>query len=817
MAPRPKKQFYGVDVSEEHKRQELVRDIRSPIRKIRDVLITRQGFLLVGILVALSLLILPAFWPFQFGVYIILCLLRRSKTSAAHLPVRVPDIHCGKDYGELPASGKYGRAAGKFYIGNVYDGTPSVGQELWASPNDLLTHMMILGTTGSGKTETLVSLAFNYLALGSGFIYVDPKAAPKLVAQLYTMCRILGRDDDFLVINFAADKAAQETLRTKGYMRNPVRETNTQNPFGIGTANQLCQLLFAMMPGGDEGGANEIFSKNAQAVISGLLFVLVEMRDKGIRPLSIELLRHYLMDFNAVDELARSSEYSRLAITALHSGLANVGWNKSLKTQSDTFNDQFQYAKAYFGQFLSLLADNYGRQYNVSHGEVDPVDVILGRRVFLINIPSMDKDTKELKSLGQLSLATVKNACAVGLGDTIQGSLKKVLGSLPTACSIPFGITVDEFGAIAMPGFEIVLTQGRGLGIAATIANQDWAGMMRASKEVAGQMLSNTKLKFIMTCVDPLETRDLAEKLFGKAVVMQTGGFSIEKGSSTDHYRDSLNASAQQIDRVDFTDLQQQVEGEFHLSFKGRMIRGKMFYADPPLKDTQQVKLAYQLKVNTPDVTTLRATLGDIRTLKDALRSILEKDLHLMVPEPSEDIRQLMATFSKFADDVSTPRSQVGIEALMNFSLEDQNEEPPSDDLEPTAEIMSIGDEPDLSNFAMVDDELRTSLEADGTSPLMHADLAEEFDGMPVADLKEDFVEIGLASGLNADEAERTAAESEQEINAALTVAYAPPLPVPESEDINGDLAALVESMEMLPSFAASENVAGTDASGRES
>ena len=114
MAPRPEKQFYGVDVSEEHKRQELVRDIRSPIRKIRDVLITRQGFLLVGILVALSLLILPAFWPLQFGVYIILYFLRRSETSAAHLPMRVPDIHCGKDYGELPASGKYGRAAGKF-------------------------------------------------------------------------------------------------------------------------------------------------------------------------------------------------------------------------------------------------------------------------------------------------------------------------------------------------------------------------------------------------------------------------------------------------------------------------------------------------------------------------------------------------------------------------------------------------------------------------------------------------------------------------------------------------------------------------------
>ena len=89
-------------------------------------------------------------------------------------------------------------------------------------------------------------------------------------------------------------------------------------------------------------------------------------------------------------------------------------------------------------------------------------------------------------------------ACAVGLGDVIQGSLKKVLGSLPTTSSIPYGITVDEFGAIAMEGFEIVLTQGRGLGIAAIIANQDWSGLQRASKEVAGQMLSNTKIKVVM-------------------------------------------------------------------------------------------------------------------------------------------------------------------------------------------------------------------------------------------------------------------------------------------------------------------------------
>ena len=72
-------------------------------------------------------------------------------------------------------------------------------KELWIAKDDLLTHMLVLGTTGAGRTETLVSLSFNCLAQGSGLMYLDPKAAPKLAVQIYTMCRIMGRNDDFLL------------------------------------------------------------------------------------------------------------------------------------------------------------------------------------------------------------------------------------------------------------------------------------------------------------------------------------------------------------------------------------------------------------------------------------------------------------------------------------------------------------------------------------------------------------------------------------------------------------------------------------------
>ena len=45
------------------------------------------------------------------------------------------------------------------------------------------THVLIFGSTGSGKTEALVSIAFNALVQGSGFIYVDGKGDNSFICK----------------------------------------------------------------------------------------------------------------------------------------------------------------------------------------------------------------------------------------------------------------------------------------------------------------------------------------------------------------------------------------------------------------------------------------------------------------------------------------------------------------------------------------------------------------------------------------------------------------------------------------------------------
>jgi intracellular multiplication protein IcmO len=85
----------------------------------------------------------------------------------------------------LPGSEKPRTARGISFFGNDLE----TNEELWFNNDDMRTHVLIFGSTGSGKTEALVSLAYNSLLQGSGFIYIDGKGDNSLFAKIFSMCR----------------------------------------------------------------------------------------------------------------------------------------------------------------------------------------------------------------------------------------------------------------------------------------------------------------------------------------------------------------------------------------------------------------------------------------------------------------------------------------------------------------------------------------------------------------------------------------------------------------------------------------------------
>ncbi len=571
-----KRHIRGLEDHEAQEKKRLYRDVRSPAQRLADALKTGQvqtgGIFAAGA----CLFLFPACATLLFCLGLALFLARCACVNNERLPFRMPLGLSGTDRGD-PLPGRNGFAApeGVFFLGNRLQDR----QELWLKAKDILTHCLLFGTTGSGKTETLVSLSYNALATASGLFYIDPKASPKLAVQIWQMARFLGRDDDFRVLNYGTSG------KVKG--KSPRRLSNTNNPFTFGSAEALTQLLVSLMPASD--GANSIFADKAQALISGVMYALVDLRDKGLLKLSTSIIRDSLALEKCV-ALALHPELDQESRASIHAALATVGWiaGREMKDQPESFAEQFGYAQSYFGKALSSLTDTYSHIYGAEDGEVDFSDAIMQRRILVVLLPSLEKAPAELASLGKISLSAIRNACAVGLGARIEGDAEDVLEALPTdAIGIgPYLCIVDEYAAIVTPGFEVVLTQGRGLGIAAIVASQDYAGILEADQKGAQQMVANTSIKIFMKMQDAEKTWELLRGQAGQSTVLRTTGFNINEQISSD-YRDAMNTTVEQEDRVVLRDLQEQIEGEAHFVFSGQIVRGDMFYANPSLKKAQ--------------------------------------------------------------------------------------------------------------------------------------------------------------------------------------------------------------------------------------
>ena len=566
----------GLEDTETQERKHLLRDVRSFPQRIADTLksdeVQTGGICAAG----LCLFLFPAYAFIFLFTGLMLFAIRSICLVNERLPFRMPLGVRGRDKGDpLPGRRGFARPEGIFFLGNRLQD----GKELWLKAKDILTHCLLFGTTGSGKTETLVSLSYNALATASGLFYIDPKASPKLAVQIWQMARFLGRDDDFRVLNYGTSG------KTRG--KSPRRLSNTTNPFTFGSAEALTQLLVSLMPASE--GANSIFADKAQALISGVMYALVDLRDKGLLKLSTSTIRDSLAIENCV-KLAMRRELDAESRASIHAALGTSGWiaGKPLEEQPKSFAEQFGYAQSYFGKALSSLTDTYSHIYGAEDGEVDFADCILQRRILVVLLPSLEKAPAELASLGKISLSAIRNACAVGLGARIEGDAADVLEALPTdAVGIgPYLCIVDEYAAIVTPGFEVVLTQGRGLGIAAIVASQDYAGILEADQKGAQQMVANTSIKCFMRMQDAEKTYDLIRGLAGQSTVVRTSGFNINEKLGSD-YRDSMNTSIEKEDRIELRDLQEQIEGEAHFVFSGQIVRGDMFYANPSLKKAQ--------------------------------------------------------------------------------------------------------------------------------------------------------------------------------------------------------------------------------------
>lgn len=591
-------------------RRQLRRDITPVHTQLLRFMATPMGSAVIVMVIGITGVVFPALLLFSILAPLVMLVATHFLPSLwiAQLPLRLPldeAVNNRMDYGDpKPQHKGYNKARGAFLIGTAWRNR----EEVWAAFADMLTHCMVFGGTGAGKTEQLLSMLFNALACAGGGLYVDPKGGPKLVGQFGTMARFCGRDDDLRILNFAL---GQEEMSPSPFIRS-----NTLQPFAFGKADALKELPLSLMSGGEDKGS--VFSSNGKTLMTGLMFGLVDLRKMGEIYLTINDIRTYINSDKYI-ELALRKDISSVAREAMQSFLTSLGWKEGVsdRTKWGDFDRQYSYAQNYFLDSLSVMSDTYRHIFNVPIGDINMVDIILNRRMFICVIPSLEKSKKELSSLGKITLAVIRLATAVGLGGgEIMGNWKELVDLNISASEVPSFLFVDEYAAIAVDGFAEVFTQGRSLGLSATLGSQDWAGVKKGNEAEAQQMLANSKLKFIMTTDDPNDTRQLVE-LLAKSddEEMRSQGYSM---TGVLNYYDNQSAQAVKASRIDNKDLSGQVEGEWHLFFKNRIIRGYGFFAGGiPDDENAPLFVHHLLMVEKPKYTALSAQFGVIKETID--------------------------------------------------------------------------------------------------------------------------------------------------------------------------------------------------------
>ncbi|MFA5041483.1 MAG: TraM recognition domain-containing protein [Bdellovibrionales bacterium] len=571
--------------------RDMFRDVRPA--SVRTALYLRRPEILASLALGPAVLLIigsPEFWAYADIMAIPMYFyFRWALNDKFALPFKIPAYANMPDpHNPPPGKSSPGKSAGILYLGNVFDkADDDHGREMWLTNVDARTHILFLGTTGSGKTEGLKALVANALCWGSGFSYTDGKADTDLWASLYSLARRFGRDDDILVLNYMTGNSDDGSM------------SNTMNPFSNGSASYLANLIVNLMP--DAGGDNAMWKERAVALMFALMPALTFKRDKQGMLLDVGVVRDHL-ELQPIIRLSRDQTMPARIIHGLEGYLNTLpGYvaaafddegNERPPSPDQPMYDlqvarqQHGYLSMQFTRSMQSLADEYGYIFKAQLADIDVLDVVLNRRIMVVLIPALEKSGDEAANLGKIVAACLKGMMGATLGNTVEGAWETAIGSKQTYSNSSFMTVFDEVGYYTAAGMAVMAAQARSLGFSLVFAAQDLPSMEKRVKQEAKSIVGNCNLKIIGRVEDPTDTKDFIERHGGQSWVMETKGFSSSLNSigslfMNTPYSDDRTAALNMRSRLNYDHLRGLHEGDAYLIFGDWIHKVQMFYSEP--------------------------------------------------------------------------------------------------------------------------------------------------------------------------------------------------------------------------------------------
>ena len=343
------------------------------------------------------------------------------------------------------------------------------GVDLHLLDQDRTTHVQIIGSTGRGKTQSVIlPWAIRDVARGKSTIIIDGKGSPDLKDKIFESAKECGQGHELLALDL-----------------NDFNKSCVINPLKGGSAQQITDRLFSSLT------FEEPYYKFVQQDICGTLVKVLKANSKEV---TLKRLYELLTDENKLSEEVRQIKGDMILLKSVKNFL------KEPKKERD---------RKVFGLISQLSPFATGELSDLMNGEVIESDkdfvnltekIIKGTKPFVlvISIPSL-KYQESGHILGKLVLQSISYA----VGERENNSYNDFLS-----------IFLDEFSEFVYPKFISVLNKARSANVSFHLSHQSMGDLDQVSESFAKSVMTNTNVKCILGVNDPV-TADYFSRHFG--------------------------------------------------------------------------------------------------------------------------------------------------------------------------------------------------------------------------------------------------------------------------------------------------------------
>lgn len=373
----------------------------------------------------------------------------------------------------------------------------------------LQRHTAIIGQSGVGKTTLGEYLLWQQACRGGGFIFIDAKLDADTRDKLAYMMHLLGRSDDFYVLNV-----------------DQPHNSHTYNPILRGDSDEVASRLLNLLPSAENSPGADFYRQQAMYALTVLTGALKSAH-----------MRYHFSDLAILLQSDKALEsLLRLPMGTEAKMSLEVFLNQFKKRDKNGITIDVDKVKNTLGGMSGRIAQfaqgKFGQVFNTYTPEIDLTDIVMNNKCLYVMLPTMGKDQAAL-NLGKMILSDLRTAVY-----NVQG-VKKEFRPKP-----PFLVFADEMGSYVMPGIARLFEQARSAGICMIPAFQTFANLRAISPDFEDIIIGNTwnKVFFKFASKDSPET---AAEIIGKhKTYAKSLSLSENEGASNNNLRATPQGNA---------------------------------------------------------------------------------------------------------------------------------------------------------------------------------------------------------------------------------------------------------------------------------